>query len=220
MPTYEQLSRQLYREQDFRSDVNFICCPEIILDSEKVSEVFLKVKEEISKHRNLTDFLNKIEASAFELKYLFILSIALCIQTNGGEMIEDTGYWKMFSYYLGVKPNSNNRSHILRMLNSFCKNHKIPFFDIYQNNRQINIVGRVYSLLPFTQNELYALCFMARKVGTVEYRDFSKISEIALSGYEDIFDPTTIGVLEKLNDQIKICYTDCKSSAKSGQEIV
>lgn len=208
MPTYEQLSRQLYKEQNICSDVNFICCPEIILDSEKVNEVFLKVNEEITQNRNLTDFLNKIEARPFELKYLFILSIALCIQRNGEGMIEDTGFWKMFSHYLGVKPNTNNKSHILRMLNSFCKNHKIPLFDIYQNNRQINIVGRVYSLLPFTQNELYALCFMVQKVGTVGYNDFSTLSEIALSGYEDIFESTTIGVFENLNDQIKICNTD------------
>lgn len=208
MPTYDQLSTQLYREQNFHSDVNFICCPEIILDSEKVNAVFLKVNEEISQTRNLTDFLNKIEASYNGLKYLFILSIALCIQRNGGEIIEDNGYWNMFSHYLGVEPNANNKSHILRMLKSFCKNHKIPFFDIYQNNSQINFVGRVYSLLPFTQNELYSLCFMAQKVGTVGYNDFSTLSEIALSGYEDIFQSTTIRVFEKLNDQIKICDTD------------
>jgi hypothetical protein len=57
MPTYDQLSRQLYREQNFHSDVNFICCPEIILDSEKVNDVFLKVKEQISQNPNFTDFL-------------------------------------------------------------------------------------------------------------------------------------------------------------------
>lgn len=208
MPTYEQLSQQLYGEQNFRSDVNFICCPEIILDSEKGSEVFLKVKEAISQYRNLTDFLNKIEASHFERKYLFILSIALCIQKNGEEMIDDGGYWKMFNHYLGVEPSSNNKTKILYLLKSFCKNHDIPFFDIYQNEKQKNIVGRIYSLLPLTQKELYALCFMVRKVGTVGYSDFSTLSEIALSGYEDIFDSTTIGVLENLNDHIKICNTD------------
>ena len=57
----------------------------------------------------------------------------------------------MFNHYHGVEPSSNIKTKILHLLKSFCKNHDIPFFDIYQDEKHKNIVGRIYSLLPLTQ---------------------------------------------------------------------
>jgi hypothetical protein len=207
---YYDLSTQLFQQQNFNGDnkVGFFCGPQIILDDQAIQNIFELVRQGITDAGGLPNFIKRISRSKDEHQYLFLLSLLLCIPPEERVTNLEKGYWGAFEGNLRYNPTQQQRSNILTMLTLFCRNHKIPFFDIYQNNRQTNIVGRIYSLLPFTENELYALCFMVRKVGTVGYNDFSTLSEIALSGYEDIFHTTTIGVLENLNDQIKICNTD------------
>lgn len=202
--TYTKMSARIYNEWGINKNnpINFFCDPNILFDEVKITSIIDLVKEEINTQKTFGKFLDKINEKSFSEKYLFLLTFVLLISGNDED---ESSYWKKFNDWFGFKPQNKNIDKILSIFYSFCKHHKIPFFDVYQNDKQTNFCGRIYSLLPFTKNEINALAYIYQ-LGEMdgEQNDYYRLSEIVLSGYQPLFNNATLNGFKNLHDTINV----------------
>lgn len=206
MEEYFRLSTQLFKCQNFNEGnrVQFLCSPQAILDDQTAQVYFDVVRYGIATAGGLGRFIKILTHSITERKYLFLLSLLLCIQPDERATNRENGYWDTYKRNLGKIPNEDQKAAILEMLKRFCEKRNIPFFDIYQNTRRTNFCGRIYSLLPFAREELYGMGYLFQREQVDDPCDFSIVCEIALSGYQNIFNATTIEAMGNRNDPVRI----------------
>ena len=205
---YLQESTKLYNKWNSytsgQSKRNF-CTLEKSLEDSQITFFYYKIiNEEIKNRKGLGKFLDFILETTYDKKYLFLLSFVTSIQEN---YEQEDYYWEKIKINLGINnPSQEQKMKILKIFNLFCKGNRIPFFDVYQNSNPnlTNFCGRIYSLLPFTSNEIYALTYLLNKEETLESNDYYQIYEFVITVYRKLFNRVTLEALENHHEPIKI----------------